>query len=257
MWTFFHLWDVYKIESIKTVLTISLKVFKHVRSPRTADMPERVTVKSQDIFILLKLASLQRQEKAIIEKQSPSKMYIHGWEGWEIAPEEVDERQLARQLLPLEQAGRYTARGLAKDLGVGKTEVNNAIKRCIAVGMATLDRHTNRPKANSKVLREFIVYGLKYVFPAAPAEIVRGIPTSFAAPVLEGRLMTAGELIYVWPDARGKSKGQSVTPLFNSVPYAVKRDPLLYEYLALVDAIRLGSPREADLAEQLLHEKLK
>jgi hypothetical protein len=227
--------------------------------PQSADsgQMEGIAMKSQDIFILLKLASLQRQEKAIIEKQSPSKMYIHGWEGWEIAPAEVDERQLARQLLPFEQASRYTARGLAEELGVGKTEVNNAINRCIAVGMATLDRHTNRPKANFKALREFIVYGLKYVFPAAPAEIVRGIPTSFAAPVLEGQLMTAGELICVWPDARGKSKGQSVTPLFGSVPYAVKRDPLLYEYLALVDAIRLGSPREAGLAEQLLKERLK
>lgn len=95
--------------------------------------------------------------------------------------------------------------------------------------MVNLDQHTNRPKANLNALREFIIHGLKYVFPAKPAEIVRGIPTSFAAPVLEGQLMTTGEIIYVWPDARGKSKGQSVDPLFKSVPNAVKRDPLLYE----------------------------
>jgi hypothetical protein len=160
-------------------------------------------------------------------------------------------------LIPLAQACLYTARGLAEQLGVGKTEVNKAINRCIAVGMANLDRRTNRPKVNLKALREFIVYGLKYVFPANPAEITRGIPTSFAAPVLEGQLMTAGETIYVWPDPRGKNKGQSVEPLFKSVPFAVKHDRLLYEYLALVDAIRLGSPREADLAGRLLEERLK
>lgn len=213
-------------------------------------------MKSQDIFILLKLASLQNQEKAIIEKQAPSKMYIHDWEGWEIDPDEVDVRKEAEELAPLAQASRYTVRGLSEELGVGKSEVNNAIKRCIAAGMAAIDRHSERPKANFKALKEFILHGLKYVFPVKPAEIVRGIPTSFAAPVLEGQLMTAGELIYVWPDARGKSKGQSISPLFKSVPYAVKRDPLLYEYLALVDAIRLGSPRETDLAAQLLQERL-
>lgn len=213
-------------------------------------------MKSQDIFIMLKLASLQKQEKALIEKQAPSKLIIHGWEGWELEDNDMDSRQLAQELVPLEQASLYTARGLAEELGIGKTEVNNAIKRCIEVGMAKLDRHTNRPKANLKALKEFIIYGLKYVFPAKPGELVRGIPTAFAAPVLEGQLMTAGEMIYVWPDARGKNKGQSVPPLFKSVPSAVRRDPLLYEYLALVDAIRLGSPREADLAVQLLQERL-
>lgn len=206
---------------------------------------------------MLKLVSLQAQEKALIEKQAPSKMYIHGWEGWDVDPGETNQREAAKKLLPLAQASLYTARGLAEQLGVGKTEVNKAINRCIAVGMTNLDHRTNRPKVNLKALREFIVYGLKYVFPANPAEITRGIPTSFAAPVLEGQLMTAGETIHVWPDARGKNKGQSVEPLFKSVPYAVKHDRLLYEYLALVDAIRLGSPREAALAERLLKERLE
>jgi hypothetical protein len=181
-------------------------------------------MKSQDIFILLKLASLQIQDD---EKHPP-----------------VD-------------AGLYTVRGLAEELGVGKTEINNSINRSISVGLLKRDRKTNQPKTNLKALREFIVYGLKYVFPVRPAEMTRGIPTAFAATVLEGQLMTAGEMIYVWPDAKGKNKGQSVIPLFKSVPYAVKRDPKLYEYLALVDAIRLGSPREAHLAEQLLTERLR
>jgi len=36
-----------------------------------------------------------------------------------------------------------------------------------------------------------------------------------------------------------------------------KQDPRLYEYLALVDAIRLGNSREAHIAEQLLKESLQ
>jgi len=188
-------------------------------------------MKSQDLFIMLKLASLQQQEKRLVS----------------------GEGQGQALLIP---ASLYTARGLAEELGGGKSEVNNAIKRCIAIGLVNLDRKTKRPQVNLKVLREFITHGVKYVFPVRAAELTRGLPTSFAAPVLQGQLMTAGESVLVWPDAESSTKGQAVAPLFKSVPHAVKRDPLLYEYLALVDAIRLGSPREAGLAEKLLQERL-
>jgi hypothetical protein len=97
---------------------------------------------------------------------------------------------------------------------------------------------------------------LRYVFPVKPAEIVRGIPTSFSAPVLQDKLMSGGDLIHVWPDAYGNRKGQSITPLFKTVPGAVKKDPRLYEYLALIDAIRLGNAREANLANEILREKV-
>ncbi len=113
----------------------------------------------------------------------------------------------------------------------------------MSVGMAKLDRKSKLPKTNIRALLEFIVHGIKYVFPANPSAIVRGIPTSIAAPVLKGKLMTAGEYIYVWPDALGNEKGQSVVPLYKTVPMAVKKDPRLYEFLALVDAIRLGAGR--------------
>ncbi len=69
--------------------------------------------------------------------------------------------------------------------------------------------------------------------------------------------MSGGETIYIWPDAKGSNKGQSVQPLYKSVPMAVKTDPLLYEYLALVDAIRLGNAREASLAKSELEIKLR
>jgi len=48
-------------------------------------------------------------------------------------------------------------------------------------------------QVNRKALFEFIVYGLKYVFPAKLAEIARGIPTTFSAPGLKGELMGTGD----------------------------------------------------------------
>lgn len=182
-------------------------------------------MKSQDIYILLKLVCLQQEEPY-------------------------------RSSVPADLADQYSVRGLSAALGVSKTEVNASIRRSIDVGMAIKDRKSGFPKANKKALLEFIIHGLKYVFPAKPAEIVRGVPTAFSAPALEDKLLSMGDYIYVWPYAEGREKGQSVQPLFKTVPKAALADDLLYEYLALVDAIRLGNPREANLAQELLEKRL-
>lgn len=215
-------------------------------------------MKSQDIFILLKLVCLQHEEQSLATGLSnEAKLYFHGWEGWDLDKGSSIGEDSLDDLISSSMSDRYTTRGLEAELGVSKTEVGASLKRSIDVGMAVRDRKSGNPKANTKALVEFVNHGLKYVFPAKAAEIVRGIPTSFAAPVLEGQLMTAGEFIYVWPDARGKNKGLSVTPLFKSVPVAVKKDPMLYELLALVDAIRMGSPRESKLAQELFEKRVR
>jgi len=214
-------------------------------------------MKSQDIFILLKLVSLQRKEADLASQKSADKAYDRDWEGWDDEIWGSDEEHYRSDFQANSMADFYTARGLAAELGVSKTEVNASIKRMVSVGLAIYDREKKYPKANTRSLLEFISHGLKYVFPAQPAEIVRGIPTAFAAPVLEGEIMTAGEFIYVWQDPRGKQKGQSIKPLFKSVPFAVKKDPILYELLALVDAVRLGNSREANVAVSQLEKRLR
>lgn len=214
-------------------------------------------MKSQDIILLLKLASLYQQEIRSRSEHLGEEERVISWEGWEIDEEDSAFRRELKLLVPAAFASRYTARGLEKETGIGKSEVNLSLNRCIKIGLAKLDRKTNLPRANLKVLTEFIVYGLKYVFPAQVSELSRGIPTSFAAPVLKGKIMSGGETIYIWPDAKGSNKGQSVQPLYKSVPLAVKKDPLLYEYLSLVDAIRLGNAREASIAKSELEIKLR
>lgn len=181
-------------------------------------------MKSQDIVLLLKLISLHKHER---ENDS------------------------------LSFATHYTVRALADQTGISKSEVSNSLNRCIKVGLLKPDRKANIPRTNSKNLTEFIIYGLKYVFPAEIKEVSRGIPTSFAAPVLKGKIMSAGELIYVWPAAEGNKKGQAVLPLCRSVAFAITKDELLYEYLALVDAIRLGNPREVEIAAAELQKRMK
>lgn len=171
-------------------------------------------MKSQDIVLMLKLASMARQGD-----------------------------------LP---ADAYSMRALEEATGISKSEVSSAMKRCFEVGLAKPERKTGMPRVNGKALYEFIAYGLKYVFPARPGAVVRGLATAHAAPVLAGKLLSGGEQVYVWPDAEGKLSGQSVEPLFKTVPKAIRIDEALYAMLALVDSIRLGNEREASFAKQML-----
>jgi hypothetical protein len=61
----------------------------------------------------------------------------------------------------------------------------------------------------------------------------------------------------VWPCEFGTARGQSLKPLYVSVPSAVKNDSKLYELLALIDAIRAGRAREKEIAISELKKHLR
>ena len=215
-------------------------------------------MKGQDILLLLKFISLAKQARlasqAVHEAETiyreASTAYGDNWQGWDITDD-------TNPLAPNEslQEDCYSLRQLSGSTGISKSEVSASLQRSKLVGLITEDRKTSKPKVNTRTLLRFIEHGLKLVFPAQPNAITRGIPTSFAEPVMENQLMTAGEYIYVWPDPTGNISGQAVAPLFKSVPKAVKQDPHLYAMLALVDAVRLGRPRESQLAIELLEKE--
>lgn len=146
----------------------------------------------------------------------------------------------------------YSLRSLSASLGLSKSEVSNALARCRDAGLLTSDYQTSLPKVNRRELLKITEHALKYFFPVKPGAIVRGIATGFAAPALSKSLKSAGELIYVWPDPQGNERGQAIEPLYKTIPEAIKKDRTLYHYLALVDAIRVGGPRESGVAVNLL-----
>lgn len=211
-------------------------------------------MKSQDIGLLLKLASLQMQENT--ENQVKERQIWPG-DGYGKESNNLNDLPLPEVDTQNYTASRYTARSLERETGISKTQINLILNRCYDVGLAKKDRHLGVPRANTRALFDFIVHGIKYVFPAKPRELTRGVATGFAAPVLKDKLLSAGDFILVWPDAKGDTKGQMVEPLFKSVTFAIKHDPHMYALLALVDAIRLGQPREANLARELLADQLK
>lgn len=185
-------------------------------------------VKSQDIVLLFKIASLQNHLKPATapDTRSPG------------------------------SGEPYTLRALSASLGLSKSEVSNALARCHYTGLLMADFDTSLPRVNRRALFHIAEHALKYFFPVKIGAIVRGIPTGFSVPELSTSLQSAGELIHVWPDPSGTQRGQAITPLYKSVPAAVKQDPALYHYLALVDAIRTGGPRETSVATALLKTRL-
>ncbi|MFG6175985.1 MarR family transcriptional regulator [Halomonas sp. THAF12] len=217
-------------------------------------------MKSQDIGLLLKLVALRSRENHGSNRHAGkgSKALPDDWRDWALDDVDIELHQDCLPGVEDDQLlARYSVRALAEETGISKSQVSLALQRCLEVGLIRKDRRSGVPRTNARALFNFIVHGVRYVFPAKPGEITRGIATTFAAPVLEGQLYSSGELLMVWPDARGNSKGQAIEPLFKSVSYAVRRDRELYAMLALVDAIRLGHPRESKLAAEKLAEYLE
>jgi len=140
---------------------------------------------------------------------------------------------------------------LATALAISQSEVSESLNRNRIAGLIDgAKRGVHRA-----ALLEFLLYGLKYVFPEQPGPIVKGQPTAHSASPLSGKIVGSAEP-FVWPDPDGSVRGQSIEPLYITVPKAVRRDPKLYELLALVDAVRVGKVRERKLAQSELKKRL-
>jgi len=144
---------------------------------------------------------------------------------------------------------------LAVELVMSPSEVHASVRRAQASHLLHGPQLHNRP--NLAALEEFLVHGIKYVFPAERGEMTRGVPTSWAAEPLLGVIAQGNEPAPVWPYQEGKHRGIAFEPLHKTAPIAALRDPSFYEYLVLADALRDGRVRERKLAEEALHRRLR
>ncbi len=140
---------------------------------------------------------------------------------------------------------------IAESLDISQSEVSKSLKRLKTSWLLA-------PNSSIVIMREnvleFLRYGIKYIFPQWPGSIVRGIPTAHSAPVLNNEILSTEN--YVWPYAKGQVRGQSIIPLYPTVPKASNDDKKLYELLALIDAIRIGNAREKELAYKKLKNRI-
>ncbi len=133
------------------------------------------------------------------------------------------------------------------------SEINAGVKRATKARLlAAASSRSEAPKPILVALEEFLVHGVKYVFPPDRGELTHGVPTSSAGPPLATIADHSEELPPVWPDRDGPARGSAFSPLYRSVPKAAMVDPKLYELLALLDAIRDERSRQRNLAAREL-----
>jgi hypothetical protein len=165
------------------------------------------------------------------------------------------------------ESKNWTYARLGEELSLSASQVFRSVQRAEAVRLLEPGFHalplapdSKSPDSNSKDrplvlaspnranLKEFLIHGVRYAFPVHRGGLVRGIPTAHAAPPLKQQIAESFDPPPVWPDGNGSARGLEFSPLYKNVPAAARRDPKLYELLALVDAIRDGRAREREIA---------
>ncbi len=138
--------------------------------------------------------------------------------------------------------GNWQQKPVAEALIMSQSEISQSVARMQYAGLL----FENGKKVMRSAFLEFLQHGISYVFPQKPGAMVRGIPTAHSALPLNKIILSQEN--YVWPSAKGKIRGQSIIPLFPTVPDAAVKDSQLHELLSLVDALRIGKVRERNLA---------
>lgn len=145
----------------------------------------------------------------------------------------------------------WMMKDIANKLHISSSEVSESLNRSVWAGLMTNDKR----RIFKSALLDFIIHGLKYVYPQKPGAMVRGIKTAHSAPPLSFEINS--EQNYVWPYAEGNSRGFAIEPLHPNVPKACLEDHKLYELLALLDAIRIGNTREQNMAINELNNRIQ
>ena len=142
---------------------------------------------------------------------------------------------------------------LANFLGMSASEVHAGVGR---LGQARL-LMPGAKQVRRQPLCEFILHGLPYVFPAHQGEMVRGMPTAWAAPVFGGKIVFGGQPPPVWPDLQGTARGEAVEPLYRRRPGSgAARSGLVRSsrsYRCIADRAR----RERSFAADAIAERFK
>jgi len=144
----------------------------------------------------------------------------------------------------------FYLKDIADSLYISRSEVTESVGRSVIAGLVTADKKS----VLKRNLFEFLVHGIRYVFPQMPGAFVRGIPTAHSTYPLKEIIESKN--VFVWPFFEGTVSGQSIQPLYPSVPDACLKDEKLYQLLALVDALRVGNAREKNIAKIELEKRL-
>lgn len=75
---------------------------------------------------------------------------------------------------------RWTYAALGEALSLSASETHASVKRSVACGLAVAPHRGEWSPVRPNLL-EFIEHGVRYIWPATPGPIKRGVPTAFGA----------------------------------------------------------------------------
>lgn len=150
---------------------------------------------------------------------------------------------------------RWTYAALGEALSMSSSETHASVKRAQTCGLAAAQASGAWTPVRSTLL-EFVLHGVRYVWPAILGPAKRGVPTSFGVEPLSSQLMVVPGEAPVWAHPQGSAKGPTLSPLYRTAPQSALNDPALHRLLALLDALRAGRARERALAAMQMEVEL-
>lgn len=171
---------------------------------------------------------------------------------------------LAKLLSYYKKKKSWTQASLADELCLSPSQVNYAIKRLLAAKLLApvLGKDNDEKKfvPVRQACEEFLIHGVKYVFPPEFGSQCGGIPTAYAAPPLNEIIISGNDLPPVWPAIGEEAvRGIELKPLYHCVTKSIIKfpDPFFSELLALLDALRSGRARERNIGAEKISGMLK
>lgn len=128
---------------------------------------------------------------------------------------------------------------LGDELAASPSQVHAALRRLQAAGLIKPGTRATNPRA----LLDFLLAGLRYVFPVERGAIREGVPTAYSALPLSAVVDAVDVLVWPAPGHRLAVRGFSLTPLYPRAAQLAERSPDTYQLLTVADALRLGDPR--------------
>ena len=152
----------------------------------------------------------------------------------------------SQDILPLlvlvqKEKYRYTSQyALAQLLGWSPASLHRSLQRSEKCSLW----FPSQNRVSKESLKEFLRYGIRYVFPAECTAPCRGVITAYLP------MTTQPTLPYVWPTETGKDYGIGIQPLDSKFSLVAQKFPDLAPLLHCVEVFRMGRKREIVLAEK-------
>ena len=153
------------------------------------------------------------------------------------------------KLISLERSEKaWMKKDLAETLNLANSEITNVFDRLRYTGLMVPGMN----RVQRLTFYEYLVFGLKATFPPIIGAETRGLLTATGA-IPESHISGSH---FVWPHAKGKSRGTSIIPLYAEVVHACENDHDLYTALSACEMLRVGRAREVNFGRQWLKKFL-